>query len=78
MEKHHTTNLAKHQKLMLNDNKLVKMQLAEVQKSNKELQDKLKKAYERIEALTLQTKNPSRPKIPEFMGIRFPDSDYSD
>ncbi|XP_066934295.1 TNF receptor-associated factor 6-like [Clytia hemisphaerica] len=47
MEEHNKINLAKHQKLMLHDYKLMKMKVAEVERSNKELRDELKKANEK-------------------------------
>ena len=42
---------------MLHDYKLMKMKLSDVEKSNKELKDELKKANEKIEKLKPQNIN---------------------
>ncbi|XP_066934293.1 TNF receptor-associated factor 5-like [Clytia hemisphaerica] len=63
LDKHNKINLAKHQKFMLHDYKLMKMQLAEVCQSNKQLKDDLKKANENIEKLKPRNQNQLKPLL---------------
>uniref|UniRef100_A0A7M5XC89 Uncharacterized protein n=1 Tax=Clytia hemisphaerica TaxID=252671 RepID=A0A7M5XC89_9CNID len=63
LDKHNKINLAKHQKFMLHDYKLMKMQLAEVCQSNKQLKDDLKKANENIERLNPRNQNQLKPLL---------------